>query len=234
MQIGQGISLGSGLQLYPDPAIVNFITNGLILNLDAGISSSYPGSGNSWNDISGLNNNFSFSSGAPTFASAGNQSYFYFGNVASGGSILPATAYTKVAIFQVTGTFGNIISGGFTGTDHAFWGAGSQYLQSGHNGNWSTVVSPIITPANQWVFGAVSFNTTTGWRLYLGTNTPVTNSDTSTFSPDPAGVEIGGYQGNANNMNGDVAAALVYNRVLSDTEISTLHTYYQSRFTGLY
>jgi hypothetical protein len=232
MIISPGITLSAGIKISPDSS--GFITNGLILNLDAGNASSYPGSGTTWTDLSGVGNNFAFNDGDPSFTSAGNQSYFYFGNVATGGNILPATAYTKIAIFQVFGGFGNIISGGITNYDHTFWGAGSQYLYSGHNGNWTGVGSANPVPINQWVFGAVSFDTTNGWRLYLGTETPVTYSDTGTFSPDPAGVEIGGFQGNGNNMNGDVAVALIYNRVLSDAEITQLHTYYQSRFTNLY
>ena len=233
MLIGQGIKIGSGINITPD-VTSGIVTNGLILNLDAGNTSSYPGSGTSWTDLSGAGNNFSFSSGDATFTSAGNQSYFYFGNIATGGNILPATAYTKVAIFKVAGSYANIISGGNTGNDHAFWGAGTQTLQSGHNGAWSTIQAAVTTPLNQWVFGAVSFNTSTGWKSYIGTQTPVTNSSTSTFSPTPAGVEIGGFQGNANNMNGSVGVALIYNRVLSDTEIYQIRTYYSSRFTNLY
>jgi hypothetical protein len=211
----------------------SIITNGLILNLDAGNSSSYPGTGTTWTDLSVVGNNFSFSTGAPNFTSAGNQSYFTFGNVAIGGSILPATAYTKVAIFKVAGNYGNIISANANG-NHAFWGAGGQTLQSGHNGLWGTVTAAVTTPLNQWVFGAVSFNITTGWRLYLGTNTPTTNSSTTTFSPNPSDVEIGGFAGNANNLQGDVGVALIYNRVLTDSEIYQLRTHYQSRFTNLY
>ena len=231
MIIGSGITIGSGISFLPEN---NLVTSGLILNLDAGNTSSYPGSGTTWTDISGVGNNFSFSSGSPTFTSASNQSYFTFGNIATGGSILPTAAYTKIAIFKVAGNYQNIISGGITGTDHAFWGAGTQVLQSGHGGAWSTVQAAVTTPLNRWVFGAVSFSTSTGWRLYLGTNSPVTNASTSGFSPTPAGVEIGGYAGNGNNMSGDLGVALIYNRVLTDTEIYQNRTYYAARFTNLY
>jgi hypothetical protein len=230
MIIGSGITIGSGISFLPEN---NLVTNGLILNLDAGNTSSYPGSGTTWADLSGTSHNFSFSAGAPSFTSAGNQSYFTFGNVAIGGSFLPATAYTKIAIFQTPGNYGNIISANGN-QNHAFWGASTQTLQSGHNGAWSTIQAAVTTPLNRWVFGAVSFNTTTGWRLYLGTNTPVTNANTTPPNSDPADVEIGGFAGNANNMNGSVGVALIYNRVLSDSEITQIRTYYASRFTNLY
>ena len=231
MNIGSGITVGSGIRMTEELGI---ITSGLILNLDAGNTSSYPGTGTTWTDLSGVGNNFSFSAGAPSFTSAGNQSYFTFGNVAIGASaFLPATAYTKVAIFRVAGNYGNIISGAAQGT-HAFWGAGGQTLQAGHNGAWSTIQAAVTTPLNQWVFGAVSFNTTTGWRLYLGTNTPTTNASLTPPTSNPTDVEIGGYGGNANQLNGNVGSALIYNRVLTDAEVYQNRTYYSSRFTNLY
>ena len=231
MIIGSGITIGNGITISNISNVSNLITDGLILNLDA---SNYSGSGTTWTDLSGQGNNFNFNDGDASFTSSDNQSYFTFGNVATGGNILPATAYTKIAIFKVSGGFGNIISGGITNYDHAFWGGGSPYLLSGHNGNWFGISSANPVPSNQWAFGAVSFDTTNGWHLYLGTETPVTLADTGTFSPDPAGVEIGGFSGNANNMSGDVGIALIYNRVLTDSEIYQIRTYYQSRFTNLY
>ena len=206
-------------------------TNGLQLYLDAGNGTSYPGTGDNWYDLSGIGNNFVFNDGA-TFTGAGNQSYFTFGNVATatGGSILSATAYTKIVIFQVSGAYGNIISANGD-SNHAFWGAFTDVLQSGHNGNWGTVQASVTTPLNQWVFGAVTFNNITGWRLYLNQNTPTTSSSTDTFTPDTSDVEIGGFQGNSNNMNGELAVAMIYNRVLTDDEINQTYAYFQPRFS---
>ena len=224
--IGSGFSIGSGWQFSQSLGV---ITTGLILNVDAGNTSSYSGSGSTWADLSGQGNNTTLTGTTP-FTSSGNTSYFTFSSgYAVSGAILPAAAYTKVAIFQVSGNYNNIISGGVTGGDHAFWGAGTQYLQSGHNGAWTTVVSPITTPLNQWVFGAVSFNTSTGWRLYLNQNTVITSASTTTFSATPAVLEIGAYQ-NGTNLNGKVAASLIYNRALTDDEISQNYNYYKTRF----
>jgi Concanavalin A-like lectin/glucanases superfamily len=225
--VGSGFNIGSGWQFTQSTGV---ITNGLILYLDAGNTSSYPGSGTNWYDLSGQNNTATLNN-SPAFNSNGTTSSFTFSSgYASTGAILPAAAYTKVAIFQVSGSYGNIISGGVTSTDHAFWGNNTLYLSSGHNGSWTTIVSGVSTPLNQWVFGAVSFNTSTGWRLYLNQNSVVTNVNTTSFSPTPAVVEIGAYQ-NGNFMNGQVATSLIYNRVLSDSEISQTYTYYKSRFS---
>jgi hypothetical protein len=54
------------MALYHSPSIV---TNGLVLNLDAGNPRSYPGSGATWNDLSG-NNNHGVLTNGPVYNSA--------------------------------------------------------------------------------------------------------------------------------------------------------------------
>ena len=206
----------------------NLVTNGLILNVDAGNTNSYPGTGGTWYDLSGVGNNTSLEGSAP-WTSAGDQSYFTFNSgYADASYILPNTAYTKIGIFRVAGNYNNLMSGAGNSA-HAFWGAGTQYLQSGHNGNWSTVVSSVVTPVNQWVFGAVTFDSTTGWKLYLNNNAPVTSANTDQFGDNPALVYIGAYA-TGNNLGGDVAASLIYNRALTPAEIAQNFAYYRGRF----
>ena len=72
---------------------------------------------------------------------------------------------------------------------------------------------------------------TPGWRLYMNSQSVVTNASTATFSPTPAIVELGGYQGAGNYLNGQMSAAMVYNRVLSDLEIVQNYNYFKSRFS---
>jgi hypothetical protein len=227
MQITDGIQFTGGLTLQKGPSNSE---SGLIVYLDAGSASSYSGSGGTWYDLSGKGNDFTLIDSTP-YTSSNQLSYFSFssGIAQSTTAILPTQAYTKIAIFRVAGGFGNIISGGVTNYDHAFWGAGSQYLYSGHNGNWTGVGSSRTVPTNEWVFGAVTFNTDTGWKLYLNDDSPVTYSDTSAFS-DLSIVEIGGFAGNANNMGGDVAVAKIYDRVLSDSEIAAQYSQFRNRF----
>ena len=53
----------------------NLIESGLVLNLDAANLKSYPGSGNTWTDLSGNGKNFTWSS-TPSFTSDGGASCF--------------------------------------------------------------------------------------------------------------------------------------------------------------
>ena len=204
------------------------VTDGLILNLDAGNADSYSGTGTIWYDLSQIGNNATLEGYAP-WTDDGDQSYFVFtSGYANAGTILPNTAYTKIGIFRVTNNYANLMSGDGSNA-HAFWGAGTQTLQSGHNGAWSTIVSNVTTPLDQWVFGAVTFDSTTGWKLYLNNETPVTNGSTAQFSANPALLYIGAFE-TGTNLGGKVAVSLVYDRALSEAEMAQNFAYYQSRF----
>jgi hypothetical protein len=56
------------------------VTNGLVLNLDAAKVDSYPGTGTTWRDLSGNNNNGTLTNG-PTFSGIGKQATIVFDGV---------------------------------------------------------------------------------------------------------------------------------------------------------
>jgi energy-coupling factor transporter ATP-binding protein EcfA2 len=197
-------------------------TNGLTVLLDAGFTPSYPLSGTSWYDVSYSGNNGSLVNG-PVYSGSNGGVLVFDGsddyvNVSSGGSILSNENYTKLAWFYITNfaTSNNIISGGNTG-QHAFWTAAGTKLNAGHNGNWSTVVSTTTLSANTWYFGAVTFSTTSGWKLYINGVQESTSVDTTTFV-GTGDVQIGRYQ-TGNNYTGSISNVQIYNRVLSLSEI---------------
>ena len=209
-------------------------TDGLVLCLDAADVNSYPRTGTSWSDVSGNSNNGALTNG-PTFNSSNGGSIVFDGGddcvlVNSNANILSKTAYTKTAWFYTTsfGTNNNIISGGNSG-QHAFWLGASSYLRAGHNGNWSTVVTTTSMSLNTWYYGAVTFNTSTGWILYLNGIQETTSSDTTTFTGNQE-ILIGAYSTAGNVYTGRIATSLVYNRVLTSTEILQNYNATKSRF----
>jgi hypothetical protein len=190
----------------------------LALDLDASKMSSYPQTGTSWFDLSGVGNNGTLTNG-PTWNLNG---WFDFDGtddwVQLSSLALSTTAYTKVAWFNPDGATNNIISGGGDG-QHAFWMEGSATnLSAGHNGAWSTVAYSPGIMTGRWWFGAVSFNTSTGWKLYLNGQLVDTDASTTTFTGGTA-VRIAAFDNAANLFNGKIATAQVYNKVLSDTEV---------------
>jgi hypothetical protein len=202
----------------------DIVTSGLVLDLDAGMNSSFNNTGTTWTDLSGNGNNGTLTNG-PTYSSANGGSIVFDGTndyvvVNNNASILSSTAYTKIAWFYPTSfaTGNNIISGTSANSQHAFWLQGSNRLYSGHNGSWSTVLSTTTLFLNTWYYGAVTFNTTTGWNLYLNGALENTNASTTTFSGDGR-IQIGAFDPGSNVFTGRIAQASVYNRALTAAEV---------------
>lgn len=210
------------------------VTNGLLLNLDAAQLRSYPGSGTTWTDLSGNSNNSVLTNG-PTFNSSNGGSIVFDGVndyvvVNNNANILNKTAYTKAVWFRISSfsTNNNLISGD-NASQHAFWLFGSPYLQSGHNGSYSLVVSTTSLSLNTWYFGAVTFSTTSGWVLYVNGVSESTNASTTTYTGNDL-LLIGAYVAASNLLTGRIACAYVYNRALSSTEILQNYNAVKSRF----
>ena len=208
------------------------ITDGLVLSLSAFDRNSYVSGSTTWNDVSGRGNNGTLTNG-PTFNSTnGGSIVFDYSNdyvkINSFADILSKTTYTKTAWFYMNSYKYNIVSGGGT-AQHAFWMAGTNKLSAGHNNAWQTVTSATSLLLNTWYFGVVTFNTTTGWSLYVNGNLESTSSSTTTFS-GTGGILIGAYDDAQNLWDGRIAMASVYNRVLSPQEVQQNYNATKSRF----
>lgn len=210
------------------------VTDGLVLALDAGSKKSYAGSGTTWSDLSG-NGNHATLYNSPTYTND-NIHTFNFDETndyakVDNTTLLSKTAYTKVAWFRPESSAANIISGGSnTYGQHAFWMSGtSNSLHAGHNGGWSTVSYSPGDMLNKWWFGAVTFNTSTGWVLYLNGQQVDTSSSTATFNGNQS-ILVGAYGDATNLFDGDIPIVKVYNRVLSAEEVLQNYNATKSRF----
>jgi hypothetical protein len=224
----KALSQSEVLQNYYQAPIV---TDGLVLALDAGNLVSYSGTGTTWKDLTTNGFNGTLTNGS-TFNSANGGSIDFDGTddwCPVNGISLSNTTYTKIAWFNPDTATNNIISGGSDG-EHAFWMAGTNNsLHAGHNGAWSTVSYSPGLMTGQWWCGAVTFNTTTGWKLYLNGQLVDTDPSTTTFAGGNV-VRIAAFQVGGNLFNGKIATAHIYNRVLSDDEIAQNYNATKSRF----
>ena len=199
------------------------VSDSLVLYLDSANSRSYSGSGNTWYDLSFNANTSTLTNGA-AYVGSGTSSYMSFDGsndhvaVNSFANILSKSTYTKTAYIYITNfaTSNNIISGGNT-AQHAFWMFSTNKLNAGHNGAWNTVVGSTTLSLNRWYFCAVTYSSSSGWKLYLNGTQDGTSADTTTFTGSQY-VYIGSYD-TGNNFSGRIAGALIYNRVLTAAEI---------------
>jgi hypothetical protein len=146
------------------------------------------------------------------------------------GNIMPTGNYTKVVIFKLTNFSSysnNLVSGGPSGS-HYLYLAGTQFLRAGHF-NGGEAVSSYTTLNNTWNFAVVTFSTTSGFSIYQNGNT-VVGSNSSTGGFTGGNVLLLGSYGEANLLQGQIGISMIYNRVLTSTEILDIYTAYKGRF----
>jgi len=217
----------------------DIITNGLVFLTDAASARSYPGSGNTWYDLSGNNYDLTLTNG-PVWNSAGyfvNDADSYF--TGAGGSNLPQgnDSYTMVVWARQPSaawgaSSGLITIGGFGTTNgsnalrtnagvlgqlrHYWWG-NDLALQNNAAG--------II--AGDWFQAAASFDGTTR-RIWVNgvsraSDTPTGHNVTST-AIQVSRAYTSEYQ------EGDMAVACIYDRALSSAEMLQNYNALKNRF----
>jgi hypothetical protein len=226
------------------------ITDGLVLCLDAGNSKSYSGSGTTWFDLSGNGRNFtwvstpSFTSGAiPYFSTLGNRCT---GPASNSFGIDNTSGYTIFLICEqnalVTTAAFKFYKNNLSGASgrgifsHCTWSNDIVYFDQGAccgSDTRTQVVSGGSQTWNIWTFRRFT-NSSTRTISKNGT-TLVTNTATAaTIDLDGRGVDLGStdeYGGNSSTWNAKLGGFIVYNRGLTDDEISTTANALKSRYS---
>ena len=207
------------MAIFAGPEIVN---SGLVLNLDAANSRSYPGSGTTWFDVSGNRNNSTLVNGGG-YNSSNNGSlvfdgvddYIDTGKTAAQFGIYDSP-YTMCAFFKVpnlTGdkmVFGTTTAGTRIGLHH---GVRNNTFYFGHYAA-DAVGGTVI--ANTWYFGTWIWDTTApNARIYINGNL-VGSSNAASFL-GTTNILIG--RAFNSYFSANIANASIYNRVLPLLEI---------------
>lgn len=219
-----------GLSLIIPPSPI--VTNGLTLQLDAGNSASYPGSGIIWTDIAGTEENIelvnspTFTSGTPAYFTFNGSDQFGTGN----GSVLSSTSYTKSVWFYLNGYNDNNLVSSDTG-GHFMYLSGTNRIYSGHTnwGDYQSYPSTATISLSTWYNATLTFNTTDGMVLYInGTQDSIYTDDKSGFIGDGS-TNIGTF-GGGNLLNGRIAKVYCYNRSLTSAEVLKNYNSDKSQF----
>ena len=215
----------------------NLVTNGLVLALEAGNTSSYPGTGTAWSDVSGNGNHFTLNN-ASAFNSSGPK-YMDF-NGSFGASYSNATNITlgSTPTYMVwtrlntsTANYRTLTrANGGTSMHHVLINTGSNNL-----GVWSgsfidtgyAVTSIPGYGTSTWVclyfrwsssspFYTMSYNDTPGTIRASSTNSSAAYGATAFGS---LGAYLSSYPTGAQQFWGDISSFYAYNRVLTDAEL---------------
>jgi hypothetical protein len=202
---------GSGIVIIKYATSV--VNDNLVINLDAGNISSYPGSGTVWTNLVD-SSNYTISNGS--FDSADGGSIVFNGTstfVPIGSPLSSGTHYTMEAWVRadiVTGAR-NVLSS----SNNVFWNNGST-LSGGVGGSFSLVTSSSF-PANAWRHVVLTFNDATNtMRLYIN-GTQVSQNLSVTQSYVSETLRIGSHFGVSpiSFWDGKIAQVRVYDTDLS-------------------
>jgi len=223
MNIGSGIIFGNGITIITPVVVAGVITSGLILNLDAGNSSSYPGSGTTWTDLSSSGNNGSLYN-SPTYTSSNGGGLVFNGsNYVNLASTITMTGDWTISWWEyLTGTISNnqgIIFSATNSNDINHYAGGLRYYAPGDE---CLSIGTISTSTwYNWVY------TRSGTTMSLYQNGSLNNSQTvsvtTTYISQIA-------RGNAGGMTGTLPTIQVYNRALTSTEVASNFNVLRSRY----
>ena len=231
---------------YTFAAPAGIVTSGLVLNLDAGDTASYPGSGTTWTDLSGSGINGTLVNG-PTFDSANGGSLVFDGSndrVDCTGSItLTAATFICWAYRngnQVTPTQppGLIYSrDGFPANGLNIETQANNYRLGYNWGNDSAAYNfntSLNTPSLAWFMAAltVAGGNSSAATFYLCQSSGITTATNTINHPSQtlSNIIIARDDPDTRCFKGSIAQALIYNRALTAAEVTQNFNALKSRY----
>jgi hypothetical protein len=202
------------------------VTDGLVLCLDAANPKSYPGSGTTWFDLSGRNNNGTLVNGV-SFSSVNNGVFVLDGS----NDYIDVPINLSSVNHTIFGAARYVTIGGRT-----FSGKNNNWLM----GHWNNSTRNYF--AGGWVSNIGAGESDTNWRIYAATgnlssdlwgfyvNGILNFTPNSNGSAGPNGFAIGTWLGNGEFSNSHISHLIAYNRVLTNNEIQQNFNALRGRF----
>jgi hypothetical protein len=174
-------------------ATKGIVQSGLVLNLDAGVSSSYPGSGTTWTDLSGNGNNGTLVNG-PTFSSDNGGNIVFDGvddhittPLTMGDVISNTNKITATTWFRRTGDFTNFTIRDFVSNITGTTASNSFSMGiTNFNGSYIPLIalggfgiiapSSLIISLNEYIYYSLSIDYTPNeqkWQVWIVTSNGV-------------------------------------------------------------
>jgi hypothetical protein len=210
----------------------SLITNGLIMYVDAANPRSYPGTGNTWYDLSGNNNHMTLVNGVTYSTASGGVlqtdgtndyiSLYPFNLATTNHTIMGASRYSGATRGRIiTSRGGNWLLGHWANYVRNYYANGNIRLAPdfgvpGDAGN-----------TNWYISTAVENYSSDIWTMYSNGEHVITSSNGTT---GPDGFSIGAWQTNLEFSTGEISFLMVYNRLLSATEIKQNYNATKKRF----
>ena len=215
----------------------SIVTNGLVLNFDAGFTPSYSRSGTTWYDLSYSGNNGTLING-PTYSSANGGSLTFDGT-----DDYASTNVSTTTLGMIGGSFTvccwfycdniSITDGGLVNSQTANSAGNAYEMGVRFNSLWVGFYAgdqyvPILN--NTWYCAVHTYNYgTKSSKVYV--NGVLGSSSIRTVNlASSANIRIGIYSSNNREFNGKINIVQIYNRELASTEVLQNFNAQKSRF----
>jgi hypothetical protein len=216
------------------------VTNGLVLNLDAGFTPSYPRTNTTWYDTSGNGNNINLING-PTFDTANGGSIVFDGsddyaqndspNLPTGNVITTICAWIYVVSgygdWQGIAGWGN--AGVFSNSALLDMNQGRLAFSTWGYPGAEDLISSYNVPKNTWKYVVGSINNR-NIKLYADGVNVLNSSITSTPNVTSTKLRLATTDYPGRLLNTKISSVQIYNRELSQTEITQNYNATKSRF----
>ena len=207
------------------------VTDGLVLALDAGNTKSYPGSGNTWTDLSGNGNNGTLVNGVGYSADNGGSLVFDGSNDYVGAPVFIPTEDASIEVWARIDIFESNVLFGFGGDDYpgGFAGSGPDVYIDGGIWVWNTgdgVSNPFSSSptvnTTDWFNYIVTTESASNAKLYVNGSLIGTANHRSAKVTNSGDRVIIGRWGNLTGFEtpGNYGVVRVYDRVLTASEVT--------------
>lgn len=221
------------------PAI---ISTGLVVRLDAGVSTSYPGTGTTWTNIGSGGSTYNATLSNMTYSSTGGGSFALNGSNSSTSITRPVEDdFTIMCWFLTSSSDGTaaqwyqgrgLVDGEVGGVSNDFGTAiGAGKIMFGTGNPDSTLVSTGTYNDNKWHCLAATRVKSTGARVLYANGASVASGNGNTNSLNgPTTLSIGRTPG-ASYFTGSIAVVLIYNIALSAGQVNNNYQVQKARFS---
>jgi hypothetical protein len=216
------------------------VTDGIVLNSDAGFAPSYPQSGTTWYNVAGTQSGTGTLTNGPTYSSSDGGCIVYDGTddfvvINANNGFQPSSELTLEVWFKSLGS--NSRTQGLLyinyGTGLRLTNLGNIHIRINSSGSLQQFTTSTTYFNNQWNQALLTINSNTA-KLYVNSSFVVQYSITydgnSPFNTSIGGIGTDINDGVNRGFYGSIAIARVYNRVLSDSEISQNYNAQKGRF----
>jgi hypothetical protein len=217
----------------------DIVTDGLVLNLDAGWYNSYPGSGTVWTDLSGQGNNATLVNG-PSFSTNGQGSLNFDGtdDLASLGNFFTYQTFTIGLWVKPDGsqtTYADIIDNNHRGNQNWVLQQNvanlNQYEFAVFGSAGQTSLSGLFTlTTDEWVYLTFTFDGTNLRSYRNGIQFSTGAALGTTVYYNDQNFYLGYWGGGGRNWNGEYGIVHSYNRALSNDEVFQNYNAQKARY----